>query len=156
MRFLVDLARRNVEEERGGPFAAGVFNMDTGTLCAAGVNAVALSCCSTAHAEMIALMRAQAAVAAPRLDQCGRYALYCTAQPCSMCYGGLFWAGVSRLVFGARRQDIERIIGFDEGPIPPSWKRELGKRGISDQGGVLRSECCEVLRLFTRSNAPLY
>ncbi len=156
MRYMVSLARRNVDEQGGGPFAAGVFDLDTGRLTAAGVNVVVLSCCSVAHAEIVALARAQAAVAAPRLDQCGRYALYTTAQPCSMCYGALFWAGISHLVFGAGRQDIHAITGFDEGPLPRSWKRELSRRGISMQEGILRSECRDVLRLFSERHAPLY
>lgn len=156
MRRVLQYAERNVRTGAGGPFAAGVFDLQDGTLTALGVNVVVPAACSVAHAEMIALARAEQRVGRARLADAGAFGLYTTAQPCSMCYGALPWAGLSRLVCGARRTDVEGLTGFDEGPLPATWIRELQRRGIAVARDVLRSECCEVLRAYRRNAGKLY
>ena len=53
----------------------------------------------TAHAEMIAVTQAAAALGTWRLNNC---TVYVTIEPCPMCAGALVLARVARLVFGAR------------------------------------------------------
>ena len=55
MALAIQLARRNVELDTGGPFGAAVFD-GAGRLIAAGVNRVVQHNCSVAHAEMMAFM----------------------------------------------------------------------------------------------------
>jgi tRNA(adenine34) deaminase len=52
----------------------------------------------TAHAEVLALRDAAAAVGSWRLDDC---TLYVTLEPCVMCAGALLNARIGRLVYGA-------------------------------------------------------
>ena len=52
----------------------------------------------TAHAEMMALRAAAAALSAPRLDGCD---LWVTLEPCAMCAGAIALARISRLYFAA-------------------------------------------------------
>ena len=52
----------------------------------------------TAHAEIVALRAAAAALGAPRLDGCD---LWVTLEPCAMCAGAIALARVRRLYFGA-------------------------------------------------------
>ena len=52
----------------------------------------------TAHAEMVALRMAAAALGAPRLDGCD---LWVTLEPCAMCAGAISLARIARLYFGA-------------------------------------------------------
>jgi tRNA(Arg) A34 adenosine deaminase TadA len=156
MRRVLQCAERNVRNGAGGPFAAGVFDLQDGSLTALGVNVVVPATCSVAHAEMIALARAEQRVGSARLADAGAFALYTTAQPCSMCYGALPWAGLARLVCGARRTDVERLTGFDEGPLPHAWTQELERRGTAVARDVLRAECCEVLRAYRRNDGKLY
>ena len=59
MAAVIHFARRNFQEGTGGPFAAGVFERETGTCVAIGVNRVMPLHCSTAHAEVMALSLAQ-------------------------------------------------------------------------------------------------
>jgi len=61
MRFVIELARLNIEHKSGGPFGAGIFERKSGRLIAVGVNQVELSNCSIAHAEMLAISLAQKA-----------------------------------------------------------------------------------------------
>ncbi|MCP5518301.1 MAG: nucleoside deaminase [Verrucomicrobiales bacterium] len=53
---------------------------------------------ATAHAEMLALTQAEAAVGDWRLNDC---TLYVTKEPCAMCAGAMVHARVGRVVFGA-------------------------------------------------------
>ena len=52
----------------------------------------------TAHAEMVALRQAAAALGTPRLDGCD---LWVTLEPCAMCAGAIALARIARLYFGA-------------------------------------------------------
>lgn len=156
MAHLLELGKRNVREAGGGPFAAGVFELATGRLIAAAVNTVVPSSCSVAHAEMNALMLAQARAGGPRLSTVCACSLYTTAQPCSMCYGALPWAGLDELACGANREDVQSLSGFDEGPLPSDWRAELEKRGIRVREGVLRDACRELLREYWQGGGTLY
>ena len=62
MQFVIQLALTNIAMETGGPFGAAVFETTTGRLVSIGVNLVASTNCSLAHAEMVALANAQQAV----------------------------------------------------------------------------------------------
>ena len=59
MRHVIRFSRLNFENGTGGPFAAGVFERDTGKLVVIGVNRVVPSNCSSAHAEVTTLSVAQ-------------------------------------------------------------------------------------------------
>jgi tRNA(adenine34) deaminase len=52
----------------------------------------------TAHAELLAIQRALAALGTDRLDDC---TLYVTLEPCAQCAGAIVLAKVGKLVFGA-------------------------------------------------------
>lgn len=154
MDLAVALARRNVAERTGGPFGAAVFSRSRGTLLAAGVNVVRTARCSLAHAEMMALGLAQAALGTHRLDN--DHVLATSAQPCAMCFGALAWSGVGRLLCGARREDVEETVGFDEGPLPDDWTALLGQRGIDVVRDVRRSAAREILASYAREGGALY
>jgi tRNA(Arg) A34 adenosine deaminase TadA len=158
MGLAVRLAAANVRHGLGGPFGAAVFEEDTGRLVAVGVNRVLEHRCSTAHAEVVALMLAHATVGHHRLDAgpAAGYVLATSAQPCAMCYGAVGWAGISRLIIGARREDVQSITGFDEGPLHPDWKNELERRGTAVVTDVLREAACDALRAYHDGGGAVY
>ena len=157
MRLALRLARRNVAEGTGGPFAAAVFERETGRLVAPGVNLVTAINCSLAHAEMVAIALAQAARGTYDLGAEGlpAHELVTTAEPCAMCLGAIPWSGVRRLVCGARDEDA-RAIGFDEGAKPPDWIAALERRGIVVLRDVLRGEAQAVLRDYRDAGGVIY
>jgi tRNA(Arg) A34 adenosine deaminase TadA len=156
MRFVIALARRNVEEGTGGPFAAAVFDAE-GRLISPGVNLVVSASCSVLHAEIVALMIAQKILGRYDIGDGGRlrYELFAAAEPCAMCFGAIPWAGVSRLVCGARDEDA-RGIGFDEGPKLPDWDRHLRTRGIEVVRDVHRQEAVLVLGRYAAAGGVIY
>ncbi|MFQ3632856.1 nucleoside deaminase [Roseiflexus sp.] len=156
MRFVIDLARENVIRGTGGPFAAAVFREDDGALMAAGVNSVLRLNNAMLHAEVVALMFAQARVGSYTLRAVGAsYDLVTACEPCAMCLGATLWSGVRRLVCGATRDDAERV-GFDEGPVFPESYAYLEQRGITIVRQVLRTEAAGVFDLYVRSGGVVY
>ncbi|NLW49298.1 MAG: nucleoside deaminase [Candidatus Brocadiaceae bacterium] len=157
MRLVIELSRLNVRHGTGGPFGAAVFARDSGRLLAAGVNCVETSGRSVAHAEVVAILAAQARLGTYDLGGPGRpeYELVSSAEPCAMCLGAVCWSGVRRLVCGARDEDVRRI-GFDEGPKPADWTAAFEARGIRVVRDVLRDEAVSVLRLYQAAGGVVY
>lgn len=156
------LAARNIEEGSGGPFAALVIDRDTDAVLAAGVNLVLRANLATAHAEVVALSLAQTRVGHWNLAQ-GSAAgplVVVNAQPCVMCLGALIWSGAGALECSVEGAEVERITGFDEGPVPTDWRDQLLARGITVETGRLRSASVAVLQDFRErvdaGTVPLY
>lgn len=161
MQWAIELVRRNIAEKTGGPFAAAIFEESTGQCVAAGVNLVVSSGTSVAHAETVAIMLAQRG--AGSYDLAGnpqrRYSLYATGQPCIMCFGVIWWSGITRLICGARGEDVESITSFREGPLPPNWPELLSQRKsvpIEVVRDVERAAACDVLRAYMAAGHPVY
>ena len=149
----VALSRGNVEHGSGGPFGAVVFGADD-RIIAVGVNRVLPQTGWVAHAEMMAYMHAQQRTQRARLnlDDAGRavgpITLATSSQPCCQCYGATIWAGIDRLLIGARAEDVMALTPFDEGPLPADWIGELEKRGIAVTRDIEREAACDVLRAY--------
>jgi tRNA(Arg) A34 adenosine deaminase TadA len=157
MRFTIALAHRNVEAGTGGPFGAAIFDSATNALIAPGMNLVISSQCSVLHAEIVAIMMAQKIVGAFDLSESGlrRIELVTSVAPCAMCLGAIPWAGISRLVCGARDEDA-RAVGFDEGAKVADWTGELKKRGIETIVDTGRDNAVEVLRNYKAMDGVIY
>ncbi|MCW5580899.1 MAG: nucleoside deaminase [Luteimonas sp.] len=158
----IELSRLNVEAGSGGPFGAAVFNADDGRIVAVGVNRVLPQSCSVAHAETMAYMLAQQRLQRARLNRdldgnvVGRFVLATSSQPCCQCYGATVWAGIDRLLIGARSEDVMELTPFDEGPLPADWVGELQRRGIEVVRDLHRDAAREVLRAYGESDAGRY
>lgn len=157
----IALSRRNVEARTGGPFGAVVF--DPGhRVVAAAVNRVMPSRCSLAHAEAMAFMLAQQRLGRARLNRdmddspIGPFVLATSSQPCCQCYGAAIWAGIDRLLIGARSADVEELTEFDEGPLPEDWVGELERRGITVVRDLLRGDARAVLRAYGERDGERY
>ena len=155
MAFAIALSEENVLRGTGGPFGAAVFAIDTGELVACGVNRVESEGIAAAHAEVMALSLAQKKIGNFDLGPYG-LELATSAQPCTMCFGAAIWSGVHSVLIGARREDVEMLAGFDEGPEPAEWKKEFERRGIAVMADIQRDRACEVLKRYRASGATIY
>ena len=157
----IELSRRNIDARSGGPFGAVVFGPDD-RVVAAGVNRVMPHGCSLAHAETMAYMLAQQRLGRVRLNRdeddrpLGPYVLATSAQPCCQCYGATVWAGIDRLLIGARSADVEELTEFDEGPLPQDWVGALERRGIAVVRDILRDDARSVLRAYGEGGGERY
>lgn len=153
MKFVLRLAQRNIDSD-GGPFAAMIVD-GAGGIVAAGVNRVVPSSIPIAHAEIVAIAAAGQALGTWDLASRGTFTLVTTTEPCAMCLGAIPWAGVKRLVIGARDADA-RAAGFDEGNKPADWTEHLTGIGVSVTRDVCRDEAARVLSGYAESGGQIY
>ncbi|MET9391974.1 tRNA adenosine(34) deaminase TadA [Streptomyces sp. NPDC006624] len=141
MRLALDEA---AEAVRGGdvPVGAVVLAQDGTTVLASGHNEREAGGDPTAHAEVLALRRAAAALGQWRLAGC---TLVVTLEPCTMCAGAIQQSRVDRLVYGARDEKA--------GAAGSLWDlvrdRRLNHRPEVIEG-VLAEECALQLTEFFR------
>ena len=157
MSFVIEAAQLNVSKGTGGPFAAAIFETESGKLVSLGVNLVTSGGLSILHAEMVAFALAQKKTGSYDL---GRYdlpahELVTSIEPCAMCFGAIPWSGVRRVIAGARDSDARRI-GFDEGPKMKEWRSELEKRGIATICDVSREAAAQVLLNYSLQGGKIY
>ena len=153
----IELSRINVAAETGGPFGAAVFGPDD-RIISIGVNRVLPQNTSLAHAENMAYMLAQQRLQTARLNERvgGTVTLATSSQPCCQCYGATVWAGIDRLLIGARAEDVMELTEFDEGPLPADWIGELNKRGIEVVRDLHRDTARDVLRAYGMQGGERY
>jgi tRNA(adenine34) deaminase len=100
--FLTGFMDLALEEARAaaaeGEVPVGCVIVGDGAVIARGRNRTVADHDPTAHAEMLALRAAAAALGAERLTQCD---IYVTLEPCTMCAGALSLARIRRLYYGA-------------------------------------------------------
>ncbi len=155
MTAAIELSAASFRNGTGGPFGAIVVNDADGALVAAGSNCVTSMGLSIAHAEVVALSRAQSRLQNWDLSGAGHFSLFTSCEPCVMCYGAVIWSGIRRLVCASFKDDAE-AVGFDEGPRPDDWVEALQKRGIDVLTGVMRNEARAVLQEYAASGGQIY
>jgi len=97
----------------------------------------------TAHAEILAIRAAAATLKTYRLNA---VSIYVTLEPCVMCVGAMLNARIARVVYGAR-DDKTGALGS---------VYDIGRDGRLNHrfevvGGVMESECAELMRVFFRA-----
>jgi tRNA(adenine34) deaminase len=97
----------------------------------------------TAHAEIVALREAGAAVGNHRLEECD---LFATIEPCSMCAGAMVHARVRRLVYGADDPKAGAVHSVMQVLNHPQLNHRIEVRR-----GVLAGRCAEMLQMFFKS-----
>jgi tRNA(Arg) A34 adenosine deaminase TadA len=155
MALVIALARENVQRG-GGPFAAAIFDSATGRLVAPGVNQVLSLRNSVLHAEIMAIMLAEARVGSFTLAGAdAEHELVASCDPCAMCLGAALWSGVRRIVCAASREDA-LAAGFEEGPVFPQSLDYLAQRGIRLIRGFARAEGRALLEDYVRAGGRIY
>lgn len=109
LRQAIALAQTKMLAGEGGPFGALVVG--EGQVLAEGWNQVTSSNDPTAHAEIVAIRGAAQVRGSFQLPDCD---LFTSCEPCPMCLGAAYWAGVRRIVFAASRQDAAKGGFSDE------------------------------------------
>src|SRR5213596_4063576 len=120
----------------------GAVIVRAGKIIARAYNQVELLKDATAHAEMLALTQAEAAVGDWRLTDCD---LYVTKEPCVMCAGALIHVRIRRLIFGC----ADAKSGAAGGMINLLQHSALN-HDCEITSGVLQNECAVILQNFFR------
>ena len=126
----------------------GAVIVRNGEVIARAWNQVEMLKDATAHAEMLAITQAEAAVGDWRLNECD---LYVTKEPCPMCAGAIVLARLRRVVFGC---------SDSKGGAAGGWINLLQSDVLNHQcevtSGVLGEESAALLRqFFGKKRAPI-
>lgn len=124
MARAIQLSLDNVLSGKGGPFGAVI--VQNGKILAEGVNRVTAINDPTAHAEVVAIREACAALRTFELTDCE---IYTSCEPCPMCLGAIYWARLARVYYGNLASDASQI-GFDDSFIYREIAQVLRKRSI--------------------------
>ncbi len=140
MREAIALSKESVGRG-GGPFGAVIVR--NGEILARASNSVTLQNDPTAHAEVNAIRAACASLGT--FDLAGAE-IYTSCEPCPMCLGAIYWAGVGKIYYGNTKQDAAEI-GFDDSfiydeiALPPLQRRVPAVE-------LLRSKALEGFRMW--------
>jgi tRNA(adenine34) deaminase len=137
LREALALAR---EAEAAGEVPVGAVVVVDGAVVGRGFNSPIMKSDPAAHAEILALRQAGAALRNYRLEAA---TLYATLEPCVMCAGALVAARIRRLVFGAR--DLR--FGGVRSKFHLADSDLLNHR-VEIVEGVLAAECLELVKKF--------
>jgi tRNA(adenine34) deaminase len=137
MREALRLARKAFEKEE---VPVGAIVVRNGKIIARAFNQVEMLKDATAHAEMLAITQAEAAVDDWRLNDCD---LYVTKEPCAMCAGAIVHVRMRRVIFGCADPRSGAAGGM---------MNLLQMPGLNHHcevvSGILANECAAMLQSF--------
>jgi tRNA(Arg) A34 adenosine deaminase TadA len=108
MYLAVAASKEGMEAGDGGPFGCIIVKGDE--IVGKGHNQVLCSNDPTAHAEVVAIRDACANLGHYQLTGCE---VFCSCEPCPMCFGALYWARPESIYFANTKKDAA-AIGFDD------------------------------------------
>jgi tRNA(adenine34) deaminase len=126
-----------------GEVPVGAVVVSAGKLVGRGWNRNLTDSDPTAHAEIVALREAGAALGNHRLGDCE---LFATIEPCAMCAGAMIHARLKRLVYGADDPKAGAVHSVLAVLNHPQLNHQMEVRG-----GLLAGRCGEILQSFFRS-----
>ena len=146
-QFMREAIRLSVESvaHGGGPFGAVIVK--DGGIIAAQANSVTIDNDPTAHAEVNAIREACRSLGTFDLDDC---VIYTSCEPCPMCLGAIYWAGIDRIYYANTRQDAE-AIDFADNFIYEELSRPLSQRDIPHIQ-LLRDEALSAFKAWTEKD----
>ena len=139
MREALRLARKAYEADE---VPVGAIVVQAGRIIGRAYNQVELLKDATAHAEMLALTQAEAAVGDWRLLDCD---LYVTKEPCVMCAGALVHVRIRRVIFGCAD-----VGGGAAGSVMNLLQMPGLNHRCEITAGILEAECGTILKDFFR------
>lgn len=141
MRRALDLARQAAAIGEA-PIGCVIYHTTDGQVLGEGSNRREIDHDPIAHAEIIAIRAAAAAIGSWRLTDC---TLVVTLEPCTMCAGAIVNARLGRLVYGAR----DPKAGACGSLMHLTQDPRLNHR-VTPIAGLLEQDCGDLLRAFFR------
>lgn len=142
MQAAIDLAREAQRLDEV-PIGCVIVHDPTGRIIGRGFNRRETDRDPTAHAEIIAMREAGAALGHWRLLDC---TLYVTLEPCPMCAGAIVNARLPRLCYGCDDPKAGAVKTLYQLCADPRLNHQ-----VQVQPGVLSDRCAELLRAFFRA-----
>jgi tRNA(adenine34) deaminase len=121
-----------------GGAQVGCVLVENGAIVCSSFNEGDLQFDPTAHAEMVSIRRL---CRQKRSTSLKGITLYCTLQPCGMCTMACLWAGVSRIVYGAARNDVNSVYFESRHFDTADFIHQAFRDDLEVKGNVLSNEC---------------
>jgi tRNA(Arg) A34 adenosine deaminase TadA len=137
MRLAVRVTQKGIAAGQT-PFGAVIVRGDA--VVAEGHNCVWLTTDPSAHAEVVTIRQAAAALKSIDLSGCE---MYTTCEPCPMCLSAIHWSKLDAVYYGAAIADAE-AAGFCELSVPAKQLAALGGSPLRVEEGPLRMECVDL------------
>jgi tRNA(Arg) A34 adenosine deaminase TadA len=137
MRLAVKVAQKGIAAGQT-PFGAVIVRADD--LVSEGHNCVWRETDPTAHAEVVAIRHAAAALKRIDLSGCE---MYTTCEPCPMCLSAIHWSKLDAVYYGAVIADAQ-AAGFCELCVAAQTLAALGGSPLRVEEGPLRTECVDL------------
>src|SRR5881296_4343907 len=131
--FMLEALRMARKAVKADEVPVGAVVVREGKIIGRAYNQVELLKDATAHAEMLAITQAEAAVGDWRLTDCD---LYVTKEPCVMCAGALVHTRVRRVIFGC-----PDVRGGAAGSVLNLLQMSALNHRCEVTSGVLQDEC---------------
>ena len=151
LRRAFDVARR-AREGGDHPFGSVLADGEGNLLMEQGNGFTSEGRDRTAHAERLLASRASRAYDLKTLARC---TLYTSAEPCAMCAGAIYWAGIARVVYGQTEKALKAQTGaHEENPtldLPCAIVFEAGQRPTEVVGPLLEDEAAALQADFWRA-----
>ena len=135
-------AQAALEYATGGAFGAVIVK--DGKVISTGMNRVVASHDPTWHAEMEAIRLASVTLQNFKLPGC---ILYTSAEPCPMCLGACYWAGIEQVFYAATVEDALEYGNFDDRPIYEQLALPKEQRSIR-MTQMLQKEAVDVWKQY--------
>jgi tRNA(adenine34) deaminase len=140
--FMEEALRAGQRALEAGEVPIGAVVVCDGRIVGRGWNRNLTDFDPTAHAEIVALRQAGAAIGNHRLGDCQ---MFSTIEPCAMCSGALVHARIKRLVYGADDPKAGAVHSVIEVLNHPALNHHM-----EVERGVLAGRCAELLQAFFR------
>lgn len=136
MRIALDEARKAYKKNE---VPIGAIIVKNGEVIAKAHNTRECDQSALAHAEIIAIQRANETLKSWRLDSCS---LYVTIEPCQMCSGAIIQSRIENVYYGAtdlKSGAHQSILNLYEFPF---------NHKVNVESGILEEECGELMTTF--------
>ncbi len=143
MRRAIALSRHGMATNAGGPFGAVVAQ--DGVIVGEGYNQVATADDPTAHAEIVAIRAACRDLGRFDLRGCE---IYTSCEPCPMCLGAIYWAGIKDLYYAATVDDALKYGNFDDSMIYSEIRKPANERENMKLTQIMQPEAVEVWKEY--------
>jgi tRNA(Arg) A34 adenosine deaminase TadA len=151
LRHAFEVAKRS-RAAGDHPFGSTIADADGKLLMEQGNGYTSEGGDRTAHAERLIASRAARAYDLKFLARC---TLYTSAEPCAMCAGAIYWAGIGRVVYGQSEKALKEATGaHEENPtldLPCDIVFAAGQRPTEVVGPLLEDEAAALQADFWKA-----
>lgn len=139
MQKAIDIAKEAINTGKGMAFGAVIVKDEK--IISIAHNTVHKTNDPTNHAEVNAIRESCKILNTSDLSGC---TLYSTCEPCPMCFTAIWWANITKLVYGVSLEDITNVS--EEMLVDCEYLNSKGNSKIDIEGGFMKEKCLELYK----------